>query len=224
MTHVADEPPHPSSAAPLTTAPSCGPPAVRRCRTRPCGSSARRVARCPSTCACARASRCSTPAWTPRWSSRSPCSRCAATASTPPSSSPTSCCRSRPSASTSTSCPGVGPVVAEPVRTLDDVERIPDLTPEHVDVHHRGRARPGRRAGLDPAHRLRRSPLHRGLLPGRGRSLEGPRQDQGDDVQRPGRLGRADAQDRPDRLRPTWRCRSPPAPRPCSSSTPGPER
>jgi len=28
--------------------------------------------------------------------------------------------------------PGVGPVVANPVRTLEDVERIPDLTPEHV--------------------------------------------------------------------------------------------
>lgn len=28
--------------------------------------------------------------------------------------------------------PGVGPVVAAPVRTLADVERIPDLTPEHV--------------------------------------------------------------------------------------------
>lgn len=28
--------------------------------------------------------------------------------------------------------PGVGPVVAEPVRTLADVERIPELTPEHV--------------------------------------------------------------------------------------------
>lgn len=28
--------------------------------------------------------------------------------------------------------PGVGPVVAEPVRTLADVEKIPDLTPEHV--------------------------------------------------------------------------------------------
>ncbi|UMG94694.1 uroporphyrinogen decarboxylase [Nocardioides sp. TF02-7] len=28
--------------------------------------------------------------------------------------------------------PGVGPVVAEPVRTVADVERIPDLTPEHV--------------------------------------------------------------------------------------------
>ena len=28
--------------------------------------------------------------------------------------------------------PGVGPVVAEPVRTLADVETIPDLTPEHV--------------------------------------------------------------------------------------------
>src|SRR5689334_6938800 len=28
--------------------------------------------------------------------------------------------------------PGIGPVVASPVRTLEDVERIPDLTPEHV--------------------------------------------------------------------------------------------
>src|SRR4051794_7226202 len=28
--------------------------------------------------------------------------------------------------------PGVGPVVAHPVRTLADVEAIPDLTPEHV--------------------------------------------------------------------------------------------
>lgn len=28
--------------------------------------------------------------------------------------------------------PGVGPVVAEPVRTLDDVARIPDLTPDQV--------------------------------------------------------------------------------------------
>lgn len=28
--------------------------------------------------------------------------------------------------------PGIGPVVAKPVRTLQDVEAIPDLTPEHV--------------------------------------------------------------------------------------------
>lgn len=28
--------------------------------------------------------------------------------------------------------PGVGPVVAKPVRTIEDVEAIPDLTPEHV--------------------------------------------------------------------------------------------
>src|SRR6185436_7622459 len=28
--------------------------------------------------------------------------------------------------------PGVGPVIASPVRTLADVEAIPDLTPEHV--------------------------------------------------------------------------------------------
>ena len=29
--------------------------------------------------------------------------------------------------------PGVGPVVASPVRTLDDVAAIPDLTPDHLD-------------------------------------------------------------------------------------------
>ena len=29
--------------------------------------------------------------------------------------------------------PGIGPVVASPVRTLEDVAAIPDLTPEHVD-------------------------------------------------------------------------------------------
>lgn len=28
--------------------------------------------------------------------------------------------------------PGVGPVIAQPVRTMQDVERIPELTPEHV--------------------------------------------------------------------------------------------
>ncbi len=28
--------------------------------------------------------------------------------------------------------PGIGPVVAKPVRTREDVEAIPDLTPEHV--------------------------------------------------------------------------------------------
>jgi uroporphyrinogen decarboxylase len=28
--------------------------------------------------------------------------------------------------------PGIGPVIADPVRTLDDVAAIPDLTPEHV--------------------------------------------------------------------------------------------
>ncbi len=30
--------------------------------------------------------------------------------------------------------PGIGPVVAKPVRTLDDVAAIPDLTPEHVPM------------------------------------------------------------------------------------------
>ena len=37
--------------------------------------------------------------------------------------------------------PGVGPVVAEPVRTLADVEAIPDLDARARPVHHRGGAR-----------------------------------------------------------------------------------
>ena len=46
--------------------------------------------------------------------------------------------------------PGVGPVVAQPVRTLEDVAAIPDLTPEHVPfttaaITVAGRASSGRR-------------------------------------------------------------------------------
>ena len=36
--------------------------------------------------------------------------------------------------------PGVGPVVANPVRTLADVAAIPDLDARPRPVHHRGRA------------------------------------------------------------------------------------
>ena len=92
--------------------------------------------------------------------------------------------------------PGVGPVVAEPVRTLEDVARIPDLEPEPRPLHHRGGAVTRRRARRDAADRLRRRPVHGGVLPRRGRALQGAREDQGDDVRRPRGVGRADAQDR----------------------------
>ena len=93
--------------------------------------------------------------------------------------------------------PGVGPVVAAPVRTLADVEAIPDL-----DARARRRSSPRRCAawsaelGRHAADRLRRRAVHGGVVPRRGRAVEGAREDQGDDVRRPRRVGRADAQDR----------------------------
>ena len=46
--------------------------------------------------------------------------------------------------------PGVGPVVDRPVRTLADVEAIPDLTPEHVPFVTEAVAGAGRRARRTP--------------------------------------------------------------------------
>lgn len=47
--------------------------------------------------------------------------------------------------------PGVGPVVADPVRTLADVEAIPDLTPEHIGfVTEAVRALVGELASIHP--------------------------------------------------------------------------
>ena len=91
--------------------------------------------------------------------------------------------------------PGVGPVVAEPVRTLADVEAIPDLTPEHVPFVTEAVQGLVGELGQHPADRLRRRAVHRGVVPRRGRAVQGPRQDQGDDVRRSRRVGRADAQD-----------------------------
>ena len=78
--------------------------------------------------------------------------------------------------------------------------------------------------GAHAADRLRRRAVHRRVLPRRGRAVEGAREDQGDDVRRPRRLGRADAQDRRHRRG------LPPHPgrgrrlAPYSSSTRGPVR
>ena len=117
--------------------------------------------------------------------------------------------------------PGVGPVVAQPVRTLEDVAAIPDLDPGARPVHHRGGAAARRRARRHPAHRVRGRAVHGGVVPRRGRALEGARADQGDDVRRSRGLGRAHAQDRRRSPRRTSRCRSRPAPPRCSCSTRG---
>src|SRR4029078_48609 len=82
--------------------------------------------------------------------------------------------------------PGIGPVVAEPVRTLADVEAIPPLPPhprpfitQRVPahrvhprhdararaLHHRGGPRPRRGARRHPAHRVRRCPIHGRVVP-----------------------------------------------------------
>ena len=178
------------------TAPSSAPRAANRSRTPPSGSCARPAARCRSTSPSARASACSSPAWTPSWSSRSPSSRCAGTASTRPSSSPTSCCRSRRSASTSTSSPASVRWWRRRCARWPTSRRSPTSTPEHVPfITEAVRGLVGELGG-DPADRLRRRAVHGGVLPRRGRAVEGARPDQGDDVRRPGRLGRADAQDR----------------------------
>ena len=118
--------------------------------------------------------------------------------------------------------PGVGPVVASPVETLADVAAIPDLDPGHVPFVTESVRDAGRRARRDAADRLRRRAVHGRVVPRRGRAVQGARQDQGDDVRRPRRVGRADAQDRRRSPRPTSRSRSRPAPPRCSSSTRGP--
>ena len=85
--------------------------------------------------------------------------------------------------------PGVGPVVASPVRTLDDVAAIPDLTPEHVPFVTESVRRLVGELGGTPLIGFAGRAVHRGVLPRRGRPVEGARPHQGDDVRRPRRVG-----------------------------------
>ena len=67
--------------------------------------------------------------------------------------------------------PGVGPVIAEPVRTAGDLRRLRPFEPS-VDAPWLGRDRPSHlRRAERAAHRLRRRALHAGQLPRRGRPL-----------------------------------------------------
>ena len=81
---------------------SCAPACGNRFPAHPCGSCARRAARCPSTGPPAARGPSSPPSATPRCRPSSPSSRFGATAWTPPSCSPTSSCPCTPSASAST--------------------------------------------------------------------------------------------------------------------------
>ena len=118
--------------------------------------------------------------------------------------------------------PGVGPVVDEPIRDAADIRRLRGLDPGRRAVRDRGGHQPGRRAGQHAADRLRRRPVHAGLLPGRRRPVEELRDHQVADVRRSPRLWDA-ADDHADRhhdllpARSRWRR----ARRRCSCSTPG---
>ena len=92
--------------------------------------------------------------------------------------------------------PGVGPVVAAPVRTLADVAAIPDLEPGHVPfITEAVRALVGELGGT-PLIGFAGAPFTVASYLVEGGPVEGPGPDQGDDVRRARRLGRADAQDR----------------------------
>ena len=92
--------------------------------------------------------------------------------------------------------PGVGPVVASPVRTLADVEAIPDLTPEHVPSSPQAVRRLVAELGGTPLIGFAGAPFTVASYLVEGGPSREHALDQGDDVRRPRRLGRADAQDR----------------------------
>ncbi len=81
--------------------------------------------------------------------------------------------------------PGVGPVVAEPFRTAADVDRLRDLTAEDVAPVLAAVTELAAQLGGTPADRLRRCPVHAGVVPRRGRPEPGPRAHQGAHVRRP---------------------------------------
>ena len=122
--------------------------------------------------------------------------------------------------------PGVGPVVADPVAHARRPRGDPATsTPEHVAVRHRGgRRRWSASSARTPLIGFAGAPFTARVVPRRGRAVQGPRQDQGDDVRRPGRVGRADGAARRHRRRRSSRSRSRPAPPPSSCSTRGPAR
>ena len=92
--------------------------------------------------------------------------------------------------------PGRGPVIERPFRRPDDLERLRPLEPD-TDVPYVLETVRLVRAELEstgvPADRLRRGPVHRGQLPGRGGPVADLRQGEGPDARR------ARAVDRPAR-------------------------
>ena len=82
--------------------------------------------------------------------------------------------------------PGVGPVVAQPFRAHADLDRIPELTPEHVPYITEAVGHGPRGAGRHAADRFRRRTVHSRVVPRRGWAVQEPRAHQGPDAWRPG--------------------------------------
>ena len=82
--------------------------------------------------------------------------------------------------------PGVGPVVAQPVRSVADVDALPLLEPERLDFLTTAVRQLVAELGPTPADRVRRRAVHAGHLPDRGRPVEGARAHQGVHVRRAG--------------------------------------
>ena len=101
--------------------------------------------------------------------------------------------------------PGTGPVIAEPIRTAADLERVRPLSADQIPYVSEAVRPAGGRARGDAADRVRRGAVHAGQLPGRGRAQQGLRADQGADgvaagrLARPLRAARPDLGDLPDR-------------------------
>ena len=117
---------------------SCAPAGASRCRTRRCGSCARPAGRCRSTASCARASRCSTPAARPDLVTEitlQPVRRHGVDAAILFSDIVV------PLKAVGVDLdivPGVGPVVAQPIRTRADLDQLRPLEPGDVGVRRRG--------------------------------------------------------------------------------------
>ncbi len=89
---------------------------------------------------------------------------------------------------------GEGPVIHNPIREAGDVDRVRRMVDvEPLDYVMKAvtsiRAAP---PSFDPLDRIRRRPVHPGLLRDRRGRFEALREGQGVHVPRPGRLGRAD--------------------------------
>ncbi len=86
--------------------------------------------------------------------------------------------------------PGIGPVIGQPVRSEADLARLRALEPPDVAYLVPAISSLVAELGSHAADRLRRRPVHAGVLPGGRRAVEEPGADQGADVRRPAAVAR----------------------------------